>query len=99
MRSVGAGRSGHRAGPGAHPVSGCGQPGAITAGPDGALWFTGNIGSNGVNGLIGRITTAGAITEFPIPSGSTAMDITAGPDGALWFTELIARLAASRPPA
>ena len=46
------------------------SPGAITAGPDGALWFTGdNIGSNGVNGLIGRITTAGAITEFPIPTG------------------------------
>ena len=34
----------------------------ITMGPDGALWFT-DAGANN----IGRITTAGAITEFPIP--------------------------------
>ena len=36
---------------------------------------------------IGRITTAGVITEFPIPRPSTARRITAGPDGNLWFTE------------
>ena len=68
-------------------------PTDITAGPDGALWFT------GIPGEIGRITTAGAVTEFavplvPPPAGSpagtastpaTLVGITAGPDGALWF--------------
>jgi streptogramin lyase len=34
------------------------QPLGITPGPDGALWFTENEGNK-----IGRITTAGAITE------------------------------------
>ena len=37
---------------------------------------------------IGRITTAGVITEFPIPTaGSGPVGIAAGPDGNLWFTE------------
>jgi virginiamycin B lyase len=34
----------------------------ITLGPDGALWFTENVGSK-----IRRITTAGLITEYPVP--------------------------------
>ena len=38
---------------------------------------------------IGRITTAGVITEFPIPTaGSGPAGIAAGPDGNLWFTEV-----------
>ena len=37
---------------------------------------------------IGRITTAGTITEYSIPSSYAApTGIVAGPDGALWFTE------------
>ena len=69
-------------------------PRAITVGPDGALWFV------GVPGEVGRITTAGVVTEFavpaiPPPAGSAAgtaptvltpSGITVGPDGALWFT-------------
>src|SRR5262245_44015770 len=55
----------------------------ITAGPDRALWFT-EVGGN----RIGRIRTAGAVTEFPIPTTASGLwAITAGPDGALWFTE------------
>lgn len=55
-------------------------PTSITVGPDGAVWF-------GENGAIGRITTAGAIQQFPLANSSgTVDDITAGPDGALWFT-------------
>jgi hypothetical protein len=47
------------------------------------LWFTEYIGNK-----IGRITTAGVITEFSIPTlGSSPSDITAGADGNLWFTE------------
>ncbi len=42
---------------------------------------------------IGRITTKGKITEFPLPTrcesplGCEPFGITAGPDGNLWFTE------------
>jgi streptogramin lyase len=54
----------------------------ITAGPDGALWFTEKNGDQ-----IGRITTAGSVTEYPLTAGSGPFGITAGPDGALWFTE------------
>ena len=61
------------------------DPFGITAGPDGALWFTETF-----NGKIGRITTAGLITEYPVSAafGQPNM-ITAGPDGALWFTAII----------
>ena len=55
------------------------SPDEITAGPDGALWFT-----NGNS--IGRITTAGIVTNYTGPSIDIPAGITAGPDGALWFT-------------
>ena len=58
-------------------------PFGITAGPDGALWFT-----EFANNTIGRISTTGVISEYPIPTiGAGPYGITAGPDGALWFTE------------
>ena len=61
-------------------------PFGITAGPDGALWFT-----EGSGNKIGRITTAGAFSEFSIPTtASGPSGVTVGPDGALWFTELSA---------
>jgi streptogramin lyase len=64
----------------------------IVSGPDGALWFT-ELSS----GVIGRITTAGAITEFPLHSGAIPEGITVGPDGALWFSDrtLIGRITTS----
>ena len=59
------------------------NPGGITAGPDGNLWFT-ELTAN----KIGRITPTGVITEFPLPGSDSYPDgITAGPDGNLWFTE------------
>ena len=60
-------------------------PRGITAGPDGALWFTEHSANK-----IGRITTSGILTnEYTIPNGnaSSPTDIAAGPDGALWFVE------------
>ncbi|MBZ5605034.1 MAG: IPT/TIG domain-containing protein [Acidobacteriia bacterium] len=60
-------------------------PTAITAGPDGALWFI-----ESGNGKIGRISTSGTITEFPLPASEVnyGVDgITSGPDGNLWFTQ------------
>ena len=59
--------------------------GAITAGPDGNLWFTEEFG-NGPG--IGRITPGGEVTEFStITPESVPQGITTGPDGNLWFTE------------
>jgi streptogramin lyase len=59
-------------------------PNYITTGPDGALWFT-----ESTSDEIGRITTAGAVTnEFAVPgAGSTPSGIATGADGKLWFTE------------
>ncbi len=60
-----------------------GHPRQITTGPDGALWFT-----DAGNNAIGRITTSGTITEFPVPTSNSLLEgITTGPDGNLWFTE------------
>jgi virginiamycin B lyase len=57
------------------------SPGAITVGPDKALWFV-------KSHAIGRITAQGRVTDFPVSTenDSELDDITAGPDGALWFT-------------
>ncbi|MGC9945294.1 MAG: hypothetical protein ABSF64_02760 [Bryobacteraceae bacterium] len=55
---------------------------SIAVGPDAALWFA----EHG-SGKIGRITTAGDITEYPVPNESP-WGIAAGPDGALWFTDM-----------
>jgi virginiamycin B lyase len=58
------------------------SPLGITAGPDGALWFTESAAA------IGRITTSGVIKEFHInTTNSEPTAITTGPDGNLWFTE------------
>jgi len=56
----------------------------IAAGPDGALWYTHTAGR------IGRITTGGIVSEFPLPTAAGSPQvITAGPDGNMWFTELM----------
>src|SRR5689334_16005534 len=54
------------------------QPYGITAGPDGALWFTNS-------DSIGRITTDGQVTRFTDAGIVRPYGITAGADGALWF--------------
>ena len=42
----------------------------------------------GSGNKIGRITTAGVITEFTVPTANSCpLGIAAGPDGALWFAE------------
>src|SRR5260370_36842289 len=45
--------------------TGASSPITITPGPDGALWFT-----EALSNKIGRITPAGAITEFPLPTAN-----------------------------
>lgn len=57
----------------------------ITAGPDGALWF--------VATGIGRLTTDGAVTLFPVPAGDAQLfDLAVGADGNVWFTEFGGRV-------
>lgn len=57
--------------------------GGIASGSDGAVWFTETTANK-----VGRITTTGGITEYPVSTSSSApLGITAGPDGAVWFTE------------
>ena len=58
-------------------------PYGIATWPDGALWFTEMHG-----GRIGRITTEGEISTYPLPTADAGPAvIAAGPDSALWFTE------------
>jgi len=59
------------------------NPHGICVGPDNNLWF-----SERNNNAIGRITTGGVVTEFPIGATSaTLLGIVAGPDGNLWFSD------------
>jgi virginiamycin B lyase len=55
----------------------------MAKGPDGALWFAGQVA-----GVIGRIRVDGVVTEYALPDVSShPIGISAGPDGAMWFTE------------
>ena len=63
-----------------------GLPGAMTVGPDGAIWFT----DESVPPRITRVTSDGNFRSVSLPassSGLTMSGITSGPDAALWFTE------------
>jgi virginiamycin B lyase len=60
---------------------------ALTAGPDGNLWFPGETDAGA--GQIVRITPSGGLTDFPLPAncfGPSALTI--GPDNNFWFTDL-----------
>jgi virginiamycin B lyase len=83
-----------------------GSPSGIVSGADGAVWF----GETNAN-KIGRITTAGVVTEFTLlpylsacssfPSNCGPYNLAFGSDGALWFTASheIGRLPATGPSA
>jgi streptogramin lyase len=51
----------------------------IVAGPDGNLWYT------QAGGNVGRVTTAGVVTQFPIPASLAPTGIARGPGNSLWF--------------
>lgn len=64
------------------------RPAGIAAGSDGNLWFTDEGSNDEGKNLIGRITPAGTITEFPIPTlKSNPVAIALGSDGNMWFTQ------------
>src|SRR5580693_2010665 len=70
-----------------YPVPLAQSLGAITAGPDGNVWFVEEGGS------VGKITPSGTVTQYALPStsntgvGPVPLGITTGQDGNLWFTE------------
>jgi virginiamycin B lyase len=76
--------------PGGYPSTGIAGAGVsdIVAASDGALWFT---ESASTSNAIGRITTAGEITHYPVPTAaSDPSGITEAPGAGLWFTEFTA---------
>ena len=61
-----------------------GEPRSVARAPDGSIWFTSDFTGN----KIGRVSTGGIVSEFPLPRPRSAPDtIVAGPDGNMWFTE------------
>lgn len=74
------------------PAGASSGAGGIAVGSDGNFWFTWATQASpdlaSVSRSIGRITPAGAITEFPVSSGHgwPPGGIAAWPDGNLWFT-------------
>ena len=66
------------------------SPDGIASGCDGNLWFTEDAGAGGAPPAIGRITLAGVITEYPVPTaGSFPAGISASVPGDpnMWFGE------------
>ena len=67
-------------------------PGDITVGADGALWFvelSGGMDGQVTDGnRVGRITTAGVVSEYLLPSTTPSpVNIALGPDGNIWYTQ------------
>ena len=60
-------------------------PNSLTVGPDGAIWFE----ESGI-GDIGRITTTGLITQYPVPTtnNSALVGLNFPGDGSLWYMEI-----------
>lgn len=61
---------------------------SMAAGPEEALWFTGEegrFGPLGGGGVVGRVSAAGQVDVFRLPPNRFAGSIAAGRDGNLWF--------------
>ncbi len=57
----------------------------ITVAPDGSAWFTAQ------DGIAGRVSAAGVVTELALPQpGGNPNGIAAGPDRTIWVTETAA---------
>ncbi len=74
------------------PLASGSAPVAIRRAGDGNMWFA--LGESRQNDIIGRITPAGHIISFPLPSGfasyfepggTRALGMTIGPDGDPWL--------------
>jgi len=56
-------------------------PDEIVAGPDGALWF---VADDGTDSEFGRAGVDGTFAEFPIATPGTVRTVGVGPDGRVW---------------
>lgn len=71
-------------------IGGTGEvsPAALTAGPDGAIWFH-EVDAD----RVGRITRDGKVTEYPLPDRdrmhTNPEGMAVGADGAIWFSETL----------
>ena len=65
-----------------------GSPRGIVTGPDGNLW----VAQAGGDGAIARVTKAGEVTEFPVPTAGDPNDVAVGPDGNLWYVDPLANV-------
>lgn len=59
--------------------------GALTAGPDGNVWFSAANQGSGPKRVVGEIDADGKATEYEVPAG--AESIATGADGNVWFAE------------
>ncbi len=64
-----------------------GMPEGITAGPDGAMWFTYHAGGPGASGGLGRITADGKVTNFPPPEDYSRPKAIVSDGASLWFID------------
>ena len=63
-------------------LSSTAQPGYITDGPDGNVWFS---EINNIS-VVGKITPAGIVTEYPLTGcNSSAFQVVSAPDGNVYF--------------
>jgi len=87
---IGCGDDGHRDAASGLPAgeSGLDLP-AITAGPDGAVWFIQTTTDPKLpSEAIGRLALGGHCARIPLRHMHVgATDLTAGPDGAMWVTQ------------
>lgn len=70
------------------------DPRGLALGSDGNMWFTDSGDNTEHENLIGRVTSAGKITEFPFSTGGVEgpgdpSSLALGADGDLWFTDVI----------
>ena len=61
----------------------------IAAGPDGNVWYAGNAAGRGV---LGRVTPAGAISDFDLGAGVNPSALAVGNDGKLWLADAASNL-------
>ena len=65
-----------------------GSPRGIVTGPDGNLW----VAMAGGDGAIAKVTKAGEVVEYPVPTPGDPTEIAVGPDNNLWYTDPAANL-------
>src|ERR1700730_8640127 len=62
----------------------------MTEGGDGNLWIASEEAGGANNSIMYRVTTAGTVTEFPLP-GKNVQEIATGADGRIWIGKFYRR--------